>query len=184
MDSVVINDHKGAYIATKHLIEQGYKRIAYISGPVHLKNFSDRVEGYKAALIDHDMEVDPSMIYAGNVSIESGKEGVAYFLSQADAPDAIFAAEDFTALGVISELKKRKINVPDAIGVIGFANELFGEHITPSLSTVDQQTINMGKSALELLVRRIERKETEEVQQNIVLEPLLITRESSVRNRI
>jgi len=62
-----------------------------------------------------------------------------HFWAMPDPPDAIFATEDFTALGAISELKERKIKIPGEVGVIGFANELFGKHITPSLSTVDQQ---------------------------------------------
>jgi LacI family transcriptional regulator len=89
--------------------------------------------------------------------------------------------EQITALGAISKLKEKGINIPAQMGVIGFANELFGEYITPSLSTVDQQTIRMGKSALNLLVDIMEKKE-KHVQQKIMLDPLLIVRQSSLRN--
>jgi LacI family transcriptional regulator, galactose operon repressor len=184
IDSVVIDDYKGAFIATGHLISQGYKRIAHISGAQHLKNFYDRLKGYMGALQANKIEIDPSLVYHGNVSIESGKEGVRHLLSLANPPDAIFAAEDFTALGVISELKEQNIKMPDDFGVIGFANELFGQHITPTLSTVDQQTIQMGKSAIELLMDLIEKKEMNvHRQQKTVLEPLLICRNSSARNK-
>lgn len=180
-DSVVIDDFNGAYNATEHLIQQGYTRIAHISGPKHLKNFNDRIRGYMEALQAYKVKVDPALIYPGNISIESGKTGTEYFLSLSNPPDAIFAAEDFTALGAISKLKERHIRIPDEIGIIGFANELFGEHITPSLSTVDQQTIRMGKSALNLLVDIMEKKE-KHINQKIVLDPLLIVRQSSLRN--
>ncbi|HVT86650.1 MAG TPA: LacI family DNA-binding transcriptional regulator [Chitinophagaceae bacterium] len=184
IDSVVIDDYKGGYLATEHLISQGYRRIAHITGPQHLKNFYDRLRGYMGALQAHKIKVDRSLIVNGNISIESGREGVSEFLSMSNPPDAVFAAEDFTALGVISELKERKIRIPQEFGVIGFANELFGKHITPTLSTVDQQTIQMGKSALDLLVERIEAKEMEKYkQQKVVLEPLLICRESSARKK-
>ena len=184
IDSVVIDDYKGAFMATEHLIVKGYKRIAHISGPQHLKNFYDRLKGYMGALQANKIEFDPSLIYNGNISIESGKEGVRHFFSMRNPPDAIFAVEDFTALGVISELKERNIKIPDDFGVVGFANELFGEHITPTLSTVDQQTIQMGKSALTQLVNVIEKKEIiNQRQQKIVLEPLLICRNSSTRNK-
>ena len=182
VDSVVIDDYKGAFIATEHLIEQGYKRIAHISGPQHLKNFYDRLKGYMGALQAHKMKIDHSLIYHGNVSIESGKKGTSHFLSMANPPDAIFATEDFTALGVIKELKEKKIKIPEQFGVVGFANELFGEHISPTLSSVDQQTIGMGKSSLKLLIDIIEKKGVN-AKQKIVLEPLLICRESSVRTR-
>ena len=182
VDSVVIDDYKGAYLATEHLINNGYKRIAHIAGPAHLKNFYDRVRGYTEALRANNLSIDESLIYYGNISIESGREGANKFLSMPNPPDAIFAVEDFTALGVMKELKERNINIPDDFGLVGFANEKFGEHITPTLSTVDQQTILMGKSALTLLIDLIERKEeTGRARQKIVLEPLLICRDSSDR---
>jgi len=182
VDSVVIDDYRGAFLATEHLIAQGYKRIAHISGPQQLKNFYDRLKGYMGALQAHQMKIDPSLIYPGNISIESGRKGTAHFLAMSNPPDAIFATEDFTALGVIKELKEKKMKIPEDFGVIGFANELFGEHITPTLSSVDQQTIRMGKSALQLLIDIIEKKEKERTQK-IVLDPLLILRESSLRTR-
>jgi LacI family transcriptional regulator len=139
------------------------------------------MKGYMGALQANKIKPDPHLIYTGNISIESGKTGAEYFLSLSDPPDAIFAAEDFTALGAISKLKERNIMIPAQMGIIGFANELFGEHITPSLSTVDQQTIRMGKSALNLLVDIMEKKE-QHLQQKVVLDPLLIVRQSSLRN--
>lgn len=180
IDSVVIDDYKGAFEATRHLLIQGYKRVAHISGPAHLKNFNDRILGYNDALIEHGITPDSSLIYHGNVSIESGKEGTYHLLSLSDPPDAVFAAEDFTALGVIKVLKEKNIKIPEEFGVVGFANELFGEHISPTLSTVGQQTIQMGKSALNLLLGIIEKKEQEgNIQQKIVLEPQFLWRNSS-----
>ena len=170
-------------MATEHLLSQGYKRIAHISGPQHLKNFHDRLEGFMAALRANKIEIDQSLIYDGNVSIESGRNGTRHLLSLENPPDAFFATEDFTALGVIKELKERGIEIPQRFGVIGFANELFGEHITPTLSTVDQQTIKMGRSALNLLLNIIEKREIDgHAKQKIVLDPVLICRESSMRN--
>lgn len=180
IDSVVIDDYKGAFMATEHLVSQGYKRIAHISGPQHLKNFYDRLKGYMGALQANKIKIDRNLIYAGNVSIESGREGVRHFLSMRNPPDAIFASEDFTALGVIKEIKEQGIKIPSEFGVIGFANESFGEHITPTLSTVDQQTIQMGKSALNLLLNTIEKRGMNHAaREKVVLEPLLICRESS-----
>lgn len=183
IDSVVIDDYKGAFMATDHLVRMGYSRIAHISGPQHLKNFHDRLKGYMGALQSHKIRFDPSLVYHGNVSIDSGREGVRQFWTLPEPPDAIFATEDFTALGAITELKAKKIRIPEDVGVIGFANEQFGEHITPRLSTVDQQTIQMGKSALTLLVDLIGRKEAAKGgQQKVVLEPLLIFRDSTNRS--
>lgn len=181
--SVVIDDYKGAYCATEHLIQQGYKRIAHISGQQHIKIFSDRMKGYMGALQANNCKIEPDLIYPGSVSIESGREAIAHFLQMPDPPDAVFAVEDFTALGVIKELKERNIQIPGEFGVVGFAAEMFGEHITPSLSTIDQQTIQMGKESTILLLEIIRGKEPYQFStKKIVLAPIPIFRNSSKKH--
>lgn len=184
--SVIVDDFKGAYLATTHLIEQGYTSIAHISGPTHVKIFHNRLMGYKKALKDHNMPFPNNMIYAGNVSIEAGREGVKYLFGQMKKTDAIFAVEDFTALGVIKELKQMGISIPQEVGVIGFANEQFDEHITPSLSSIDQQTVNMGKEAFKLILEAIQHNSDEStlLVKNIKLDPIPYFRESSLRLKL
>lgn len=184
IDSVLIDDHKGAYLATEHLIEQGYQRIAHIAGPQHIKIFEARLQGYKDALVAHGFEVDPKHIFFGDVSIEAGRKAVKGFLNLSNRPDAVFAVEDFTALGAIKELKENNISIPRDFGVIGFANESFGEHISPSLSTIDQQTVKMGKEAFTLMIKLIEEKSNgKKPMQKKVLEPIPVFRESSSRKK-
>lgn len=180
--SVVIDDYKGAFQATEHLIKNGYKKIAHVSGPQHINGFRNRLQGFTDALKKNRLPVEKKFIYAGNISIESGRDAVDYFFKLNDKPDAVFAVEDYTALGIVKGLKERKVKMPEEFGVIGFANENFGEHISPSLSSVDQQTVQMGKEALGLLINLIDKKEkqhTAKVQDKIVLEPLMQFRESS-----
>lgn len=183
--SVVINDFKGGYVATEHLIRQGYKRIAHVAGQQHLKIFKDRLDGYKAALAAYDIPVEDELVYFGNVSITAGRQAIQHLLALPNPPDAVFAVEDFTALGAVKELKDRKIEIPQAFGVIGFANESFDEHITPSLSSIDQQTVQMGKEAFQLLMELIEDKGdvSQQIRSKIVLEPLAIFRQSSMRRQ-
>lgn len=184
ISSVVIDDYKGGYIATEHLIKNGYKNIAHVSGPQHIKVFYDRQRGYKDALKQYNYVLNKDFIYEGNVSIESGRQAMQHFLSLKQKPDAVFAAEDFTALGVMKELKSYNIKIPEEFGVFGFANELFGEHITPTLSTIDQQTVTMGKESFELLLQIIESKSETSIEKKIVLNPVPIFRESSQRKNI
>lgn len=180
--SVVIDDYKGAFIATEHLIQQGYQRIAHISGPQHLKIFKDRLNGYIGALQAYNLSVADECIIQGDVSIESGTKAVSNLLKMADPPDAVFAVEDFTALGVIKELKKQNRKIPEEFGVVGFANEAFGEHITPSLSSIDQQTVQMGKEACKLVLEMInQRGMGPQVKSKVILEPLPVFRQSSLR---
>jgi LacI family transcriptional regulator len=183
--SVVINDFKGAYIATTHLLEQGYLRVAHITGPQHIKIFNDRQRGYVTALEDKGVSFDETLVYTGDVSIEAGKAAVDYFFQLQDPPDAVFAVEDFTALGVMKALKERHIRMPEDFGLIGFANEMFGLHVTPSLSTIDQQTVLMGREAVSLLLQICNEKERGTIiKERIVLEPLPNFRESSLRKTL
>jgi len=178
--SVVIDDYKGAYMATTHLINRGYKRIAHISGQQHLKIFKDRLLGYKAALNDHSFPIFEEMITLGDISIDSGKTEASKLLNLQNGPDAIFAAEDFTALGALQILKNKNLHLPGKFGLVGFANETFGEYITPTLTTVDQQNIKMGEEAAKLFLSLSDKKDIYTTSPpKIILEPLLIIRESS-----
>jgi len=180
--SVVIDDYKGGYCATEHLINQGYKRIAHLAGPQRFQTFQNRQKGFLDALKAYDVAIDESLIYTGDISIEAGKWAADYFMDLSNPPDAIFAVEDFSALGVVKRLKEREIRIPEEVGVIGFANEDFDEHITPSLSSIDQQTVQMGREAFSMLLKLIEGKnaKTNSISK-IVLEPIPHFRESTSR---
>jgi LacI family transcriptional regulator len=181
--SVVIDDYKGAYSATKHLIEQGCKRIAHISAQQQVAIFKERLRGYVDALNDHNMSIDRNLIVSGKVSIESGRKCMKKLLALNEPPDGVFAVEDFTALGAFQAIKAAGKTMPADIALIGFANEAFGSYITPSLSTVDQQTIKMGEEAAKLFFKLSYRNNFYDTEPNkIVLEPKLIYRDSSVRN--
>lgn len=178
--SVVIDDYKGAFCATEHLIKQGYRRIAHIAGPQHIKLFNNRLRGYLGALQAYNMPIDFNIIYTGDISIEAGKKAIEHFLTLDKKPDAVFSVEDFTALGAMKALKEHDISIPDQFGVIGFANEEFGEHTTPSLSTLDQQTVAMGEEAFKLLFEQINMKTNEKMApRKIVLDPIPVFRQSS-----
>jgi LacI family transcriptional regulator len=182
--SVEINDYKGAQIAVDHFINQGYRRIAHVAGPCHIHAFSERVRGYKDALQKHGLPFEPELFYEGDVSLDAGRKAATHFLSLPNPPDAILAVEDFTALGVIKRLKEDNINIPQQVGVFGFCNDLFGEHITPGLSTIDQQTIKMGQRSFSLLHELIENKnKIINGETKITLDPVPIFRNSSLRNK-
>jgi LacI family transcriptional regulator len=180
--SVVINDYLGAYNATQHLIEQGCRRIAHIAGQQHVDIFKQRLKGYMAALRQNGIPVDKSLVQYGKVSIESGTRCMNALLQLPKPPDGIFAVEDFTALGAIQALKAANKKIPEDVAVIGFANEAFGAFITPSLSTVDQQTIKMGEAAAKMFFELSGKSSFyKAAPKKTVLEPVLIFRESSLR---
>lgn len=177
--SVTINDYKGAYMATEYLIQKGYKHVAHIAGMQNVQIFKNRLKGYLDALNAYDIPFKESMIFYGNNSIESGEQGANKLLDTNRNLDAIFCVEDFTSLGAIQALKKRNINIPLQVGVIGFGSESFDKYITPTLTTIDQQTVKMGEEAAKLFLRLKDRKKIYAIQEAIVLEPILIEREST-----
>lgn len=183
MSSVVIDDFKGAYIATEHLLQQGYREIAHISGPLQINAFYERLLGYKQALKDYKINIKESMIYAGDLTIDEAKRGTKKIYSSNKQIDAFFAVEDFTALGIIKELKSMGKKIPHEVGVIGFANEKFDEHLSPSLSSIDQQTVKMGQEAFKLIMEQVQSLKTNSTMQikNVKLEPMPFFRESSTR---
>ena len=179
--SVSIDDYKGGYMATTHLIRQGYKRIAHITARQQIKIFSERLNGYKDALKACGLAFREEFVVYSDVSVESGQQATEQLLGLHERPDAIFAVEDFTALGAIQKLKSRGIAIPEQFGIIGFANEAFSAYITPSLSTIDQQTKKMGEVAAALFLEMTEKKNTNAGHPVIILEPLLVQRDSSLK---
>jgi LacI family transcriptional regulator len=180
VSSVVVDDYAGAFEATKHLIGQGCHRIAHIGGQQHVSIFNQRLKGYIDALNVHGIPVNEDLIVYGKVSIESGRDCMRNLLCLSKVPDAVFAVEDFTALGAMQAIKAVGKSIPGDIAIIGFANEPFGEYITPSLSTVNQQTVRMGEEAAKLFFDSIDGRNAILLSpRKMVLEPELICRQSS-----
>jgi len=182
VSSVVVDDYAGAFQATSHLIEEGCRKVAHIAGQQHVNIFNLRLKGYIEALNVHNIPLNEDFIVYGKVSIESGRECMKQLLSGPVRPDAVFAVEDFTALGAIQAIKAAGLRIPEDIAIIGFANEAFGEYLTPSLSTVNQQTVTMGEEAARLLFEGLRSGEPFHAHpRKLILKPQVICRGSSVK---
>jgi LacI family transcriptional regulator len=180
--SVEVDDFAGAFQATSHLIDEGCRRVAHIAGQQHVNIFNLRLKGYVEALNIHNIPLNDDLIVYGKVSIDSGRECMNQLLSRPVVPDAVFAVEDFTALGAIQAIKAAGLRIPEDIAIIGFANEAFGEYITPSLSTVNQQTVAMGEEAARLLFEGLRGGAGTGAQpRRLVLKPQVISRGSSAK---
>ena len=125
ISTVTIDDYKGGYMATEHLIDEGYKNICHFAGDQNLEIYQNRLRGYKQALIDRQFQVKEENIVFTGSSIDAGIDAVKKLWSSTSVPDAIFSTSDSTALGACQELKKRKIKIPQEVAVIGFSNEPF-----------------------------------------------------------
>jgi len=178
-DKIVVDDFEAGYKATKHLIDQGYKRIAHIAGPTVLEIYSLRKDGYIKALKDNHLPVKKEYILTSHLLRKDGENSIKQFLELKTPPDAIFCGNDTSALGLIMYLKKMGIRIPENIGIVGFSDEPFSELITPTLSTLRQPAFEMGEKAAGLLIERIEKNENPSDFKTIVMPTKLIIRESS-----
>lgn len=181
VSSVLIDDYKGGFIATEHLIQQGYKNILHITAHQDIPIFKERLRGYIDALKHYNLPVKEELIIKGDFSLQFGKDVVKETKLQGMNYDAIFALEDYTAMGAMQALKDLKIKIPDEIGVIGFANEAFGSLVSPTLSTIDQQTAKMGEETARIFLKQLKNENIPYEPERLILEPKLIVRESSNR---
>jgi LacI family transcriptional regulator len=176
---VMQDDYNGAFEAVKHLIKNGYRRIAHISAPKELTIVQKRLQGYLDALKKYNMPVrDEWIIYSG-FSQESGEKDTNELLKCKVKPDAIFALNDRKAVGAMIALKNKKIAIGKEIGVIGFANDPIASVITPTLSTISVPAFDIGKISCELLFKHIKKRSFS--PQETILPCELISRESTVK---
>lgn len=178
--TVRIDDYRGGFLAAEHLIKSGCKRIVHISADQNVKSFKERFKGYKDALKKYEIPYEKELIFYGKPSIALGRKCIEQLHQKGVEFDGLFAFEDYTALGVMQQLKEYSIKVPEEVRVIGFANEAFGAYISPSLSTIDQQSVKMGEEAAKLFLKlNKDHRYYESVPEQIVLEPILMEREST-----
>jgi LacI family transcriptional regulator len=181
MSQVVVDDFLGAYKATEHLIQQGCTRISHFTNVRKINIYKGRLRGYKEALIDHGLPYDEAYVIEGNLQLEDGRVAMEILLQMSQPPDGIFSASAYGIMGALQVLKEHKIHVPDQVKLVGFSNEPFTYLTEPSLSTVEQHSMQMGNAAAEIFLEEVNNNDKIFIPQKIVLNPELIIRKSSVR---
>ena len=182
LSSVTIDDFRGGYLATEHLIKQGCKKIAHFSGDLNLEIYKNRHEGYIAAMKDYGIEPIKEFSLQVNSKLESGASAIQDLWSEDEKPDAIFSASDYAALGAIQELKKMGVKIPEEVCVVGFSNEPFTKYMELPITSVDQTPVEMGRNAAKVFLEQIEGSKTLTIEKKVVLAPELYIRDSSNRN--
>lgn len=179
LDAVGIDNVKGAYKATRHLLGLGHRRIAAITG-MNISTVSERrLLGYRQALEDAGLPFNPDYVFHGDYLPETGAKAVGHFLSLPEKPTAVFAFNDLMALGALQSLHERGLSAPEQMAIIGFDGIAISQYSSPALTTVRQPLNRMGRTAVELLLQRI-RGEGPKEAQYIELEPELVIRSSTV----
>lgn len=177
-DKVVIDDVKGAYIATEHLIKQGCKKILHLAAPQNLMIGQRRKEGYRKALEAYDIPFEESLV----IKCDSREEAIEVMndvYKKGVNPDGIFAVNDLTATGVLRVVKKHGYRIPEDVKVVGFSDGFVANVTDPTLTTIDQHGFEMGKEAAQLLLKRINNEISNYSPVTKVIPTNLIIREST-----
>lgn len=174
---VMQNDFEGAFLATKHLINKGYKNIAHLAGPESLDFSKERLRGYLSAMKKAHLTIKEELILHSGFTQQQGYEDTQKLLELETIPDAIFAINDRKAIGVIQALKHAGKAVGKEIGVIGFTNDPISTIIEPNLTTIEEPAFEIGKQSCQLLIKHIKNKEFE--ARSVIIPCKLIERDSA-----
>ncbi|MBC6989406.1 MULTISPECIES: LacI family DNA-binding transcriptional regulator [Hymenobacter] len=184
VNAVVLNDREGGYQSTKHLIEQGCRRIAHFAGPQQLNIYKNRRQGYLDALQQYNLPIEDELIVYCDMTLEAGMKSMEQLLALPNPPDAVFGAGDFSVMGALQLLKSRGMSVPQDVALVGFSNETFTHLMEPMITSVDQRCEQMGQSAVRLFLELLEEKGGKHQSRHVVLQPDLIVRTSSLRSEV
>jgi LacI family transcriptional regulator len=181
--SVLINNRKAAYEATTHLINQGRKRIVYITATPKRNVYVDRLKGYKEALSDKQIDFREEYVLICNLSQESGVEAAAIIRRMSPLPDAVFVANDNCAAGCMVALKQSGIRIPQDIAFAGFNNDPVSTVVEPNLTTINYPGYEMGQVAARNLINHLSGASSIHSTNTIILRSELVIRESSVGSK-
>jgi LacI family transcriptional regulator len=149
--SVASDDLGGSHEATQHLLKLGHKRIAYLAGPLVAPWAQERLEGYRRALREADIEPDDRLLFQAGSTIEEGAKAAAQLLAEARDYTAVQASSDLVAIGCASKLLDQGIRIPQDVSVIGFGNILMAEFFRVPLTTMRQPKQRLGHAAMDLM---------------------------------
>ena len=176
VDAVSVDNIKGAYAATQHLIQRGHTRIAMLQGLPGTYANTGRLNGYKQALLDAGIPVREEYIVGDDFGTLNGAVGMKQLLHLPEPPTAVFAAGDLIALGALDAVRGERRSIPRDVSLIQFDDPGFAQHLSPALSAVEQPIEQMGEKGVTLLLRRL--RDPSSSPRRVLLEPRLNVRES------
>lgn len=177
---VDVDGREGMGMVMQHLVDLGHRGMAYITAPLELMFATDRLEGYKETLSRNGIPIDDSLILAGDLTERAGYEAAKELLARHDPPTAMVACNDLMALGAMSAALERGMVIGEDISITGFDDIPLAAHSHPPLTTVQQPIYEIGKRICHMLIQILKGEDLAERQ--VILEPRLVTRESSGRS--
>lgn len=187
IDSISVDNVRGARLAVDHLLALGHRRVGFLSGPLRTVSRLERLAGYRAALAEGGVEPEPALVWEGDPGrgfgdvegAEFGRRGARDLLGGADPPTAIFANNDMYALGAYAGARDLGRRLPDDVSIVGFDDIAMAEIAEPPLTTVRQPLAEMLENAVRVLVGRLEETHAEPPRHESVM-PELVVRASTV----
>ena len=177
---VLLDNYSGAFQAVTHLLENGYRRIAYLGGRKNLSISNTREQGYQDAILKFGLEIDESINIHGEFDRSYAYQTVKQLLLRTEGkPDAFFAVSDRLAIGAFQAIKDLGLSMPQDIGLVGFNDEPIMSLLTPTVSSISQPAFEMGKMAARLFIEQLNSDSNESTRVEI-FNPKLQIRESSV----
>lgn len=171
---VVVDDYQGVHTAVKHLIDTGCRRIAYFGAPMHLEISKNRYNGYKDALLQNGLHIDESLVHICD-NCEDAEVLTPTLLSMENPPDAFFAVNDDTAIGIIHACNRNGVKIPDEVSVCGFSDGFRAKACSPGLTTINQRGREVGREAVDILVSEVEGSlPTQKVNKRVVRTTLVV----------
>ena len=175
-DKILENSERGGYLATKSMVDAGHQKIGIITGNLRKSVAKNRLQGYKKALSEANIVLNPDWIVESHFDFEGGIVGAQKLLALSDRPTAIFCCSDTIAIGAYQAIQNQGLRIPQDISIMGYDDIELARYLFPSLSTISQPKAELGKLAVETLLQRIQ--EPNENYRTLVLEPTCILRES------
>jgi LacI family transcriptional regulator len=174
---VTTANDSGAQEAVQHLLDLGHRRIGAITGPPGWVATDGRLAGYRRALESASLAFEPELVVAADFQYEPGLAAAASLLDLPERPTAVFAFNDSMALGVLRAARDRGLRVPEDVSIVGYDDQLYASVTRPTLTTVRQPLADMGRTAIDLVLRLLDGPGTGAVQ--IELPTRLVVREST-----
>lgn len=178
-DIVLVDNAEGGYLATRHLLDLGHRRIACVSGPSEIHPSRLRLDGYHNALAEAGIQIPASYVIAGDFQFRSGLQGMQYLMGLQPRPTAVFLLNDMMAVGAISAAQRLGLNIPADVSIVGFDNIDFSNAIFPSLTTIAQPIEEIAQLVTDLLIAKMKKGGNGNHNQEYLLKPQLVIREST-----
>ncbi|MCY0895032.1 MAG: LacI family DNA-binding transcriptional regulator [Alicyclobacillaceae bacterium] len=174
---VFIDEHRGAELATQHLIDLGHRHIGFIGGEPEITATTEKIAAFEQTLAVNGLSSRPEWMLLGDFSIGCGMRRMEELLALPERPTAVFCVNDFVSVGVIKTAFDHGLRIPADIAVVGFDDTVLAASTTPELTTISQRSKELGETSVRVLLQLIQKRR---VRKHTVLEPVLKIRRSTV----